>query len=444
MAAAPQVRTSMPPTILKPDERHRQSTPASGQGTSTPQPPSSTPLHSRLRGLGLAEQQQLLRPSASTVSQGNSPAPKDGRAPAGASNESMLDRLRGAQQTVVDTAQGAARLGGHVVNSVQGKGSADMRREGTLTDPNGGAPVPLERAMAEAKTQGKTFGEWLMGRYAFKPSNPTEADRTLRIFSPGLNTPEPVASKRTAYYADKLNQPMLHLHNGTNMDASVPSSENIDYATSMATRNTDRRTPLIDGMVTLLKSALSGAEPQDVHAILYSDSTIAGSKAIAIVRQQMIKARVGKGEGKAAAEKAVDALLRKHLFVELHGNVVADLPKGPRYVAWADREDDLTHKKLPGGGELGLSGTNRDKDADVLYMDYDGPFGGADAHNLQATGVHAVRQTWWANGVRDSEGLFEKAKSGANVKPAANIKGDKGKLWNPRNDPAWRPPAGGK
>jgi hypothetical protein len=208
---------------------------------------------------------------------------------------------------------------------------------------------------------------------------------------------------------------------------------------AMATRNTGRTTPLIDNMVRLLKAALTGAEPQDVHAILYSDSTIAGSKAIAIVRQQMITARAGKGA--AAATQEVDALLRKHLFVELHGNVAADLPKGPRYVAWADRNDELTHKPLPGGGTLGLSGQNRDKDADVLYMDYAGPYGGADAHNLQAVGVHAVRQTWWANGVRDSEGLFDKAKGGAGVQPAPKIQGDKGKLWNPRNDPSWRPKA---
>ncbi len=362
------------------------------------------------------------------------------RAPAGASNASLQDRLKGAQTAIGDAAQGAARLGGHVVHSVQGRGSPDMRREGTLTDPKGGGAVPLDRAMAEAKAQGQTFGEWLMGRYAFQPSQPAAPDGTLRFFSPGLNTPEPEASKRTAYYADKLNQPMVHLHNGTNTDKSVPGSENLDYAMAMATRNTGRTTPLIDAMVRLLKGALTGAEPQDVHAILYSDSTIAGSKAIAIVRQQMIAARMGKG--KAAAEAEVDALLRKHLFVELHGNVAADLPKGPRYVAWADQKDDLTHKKLPGGGELGLSGRHRDKDADVLYMDYAGPYGGADAHNLQAVGVHAVRQTWWANGVRDSEGLFEKAKGGASVKPAANITGDPGKLWNPRdNDPNWRPPA---
>jgi twitching motility two-component system response regulator PilG len=39
------------------------------------------------------------------------------------------------------------------------------------------------------------------------------------------------------------------------------------------------------------------------------------------------------------------------------------------------------------------------------------------------------------------DGLFDKAKGGAGVQPAPKIQGDKGKLWNPRNDPSWRPKA---
>ena len=354
------------------------------------------------------------------------------RAPGRASNSAQQDRLRGAQSAVGT----AGRVGGYLAGRVTGTGGGDIRREGTVTDPKGGGAVSLDRAMSEAKAAGQTFGDWLMARYAFQPSAAGAAAKPggpLRFFSPGLNTPEPMASSRTAYYADKLNQPMVHLHNGTNLDPSIPGSENIDYATAMATRNTGRSTALIDSMVRLLKAALTGAEPQDVHAILYSDSTIAGSRAIAIVRQQMVAARAKQGGPGAqeAAVKEVDALLRKHLFVELHGNVAADLPRGPRYVAWADRKDSLTHKPLPGGGRLGLSGAHRDADADVLYMDYDGPYRGADAHNLQAVGVHAVRQTWWANGVQDSQGLHDKARRGEPVRPAANIQGDKGKLWNP-------------
>lgn len=350
-------------------------------------------------------------------------------APATGSNASAQDRL--AQAKAV--AAGAVQTGGYVAGRLAGRGGGDIRREGTFTDPRGGGAVTLDRAMAEAKAQGENFGAWLMRRYAFQPSSPAKGQQPLRFFSPGLNTPEPIASKRTAYYADKLGQPMLHLHNGTNLDPQVFGSEQIDFATAMATRNTGRRTPLIDSMVRLLRAALIGAEPQDVHAILYSDSTIAGAKAIAIVRGQMIAARASKGRAVAAAE--VDALLKKHLFVELHGNVAADLPPGPRYVAWADQKDELTHKQLPGGGELGISGTNRDADADVLYMDYNGPYGGADAHNLQAVGVHAVRQTVWANGVKDSEGLFEKAERGKPVRVPSTITGDRGKLWNPNNDP---------
>lgn len=375
--------------------------------------------------------------SLSTPIPGRGPAPApQAPAPKGKSNASMQDRLREMQGQVQGGIDTAKKVGGYLAGRATGQGGGDIRREGTLTDPRGGGAVPLDRAMTEAKAEGQTFGEWLMQRYAFQPSKAAAPDRTLRLFSPGLNTPEPEASKRTAYYADKLGQPMVHVHNGTNLDPNTPASEHIDYATALATRSTNRRTPLIDSLVRILGSALAGAEPQDVHAILYSDSTIAGTRAIAIVRRQMIEARAKKGQ--KAAEQEVDALLRKHLFVELHGNVTNDLPQGPRYVAWADRKDTLTHKELPGGGRLGLSGQNRDKDADVLYMDYDGPYGDADAHNLQAVGVHAVRQTWWANGVRDSEGLFEKSRRGEPVRSPEKIQGDSGKLWNPRNNPNWK------
>ncbi len=375
------------------------------------------------------------RAPQNTPSVAPAPAQDTQRSPGGKSNSDMMERLRSATSSVVQGAQTAGKVGAYAAGTLTGLGGGDIRREGTLTDPKGRGAVPLDRAMSEAKEKGLTFGEWVMERYAFQPSTPAPKDNTLRFFSPGLRTPEPEASNRTAYYADKLGQPMIHLHNGTNYDPSVPGSENVDYLAAIATRNTNRTTPLISSMVTLLKGALTGAEPQDVHAILYSDSTIAGTKAIAIVRQQMIAARASKGQ--AAAEAEVDALLKKHLFVELHGNVVGDLPKGPKYIAWADKKDDMTHKPLPWGGELGLSGKQQDSDADALYMDYSGQFGGSDAHNLQAVGVHAVRQTLWSNNVSSSKELYDKAKSGATVKPAENITGDPGKLWNPRNDPNW-------
>jgi hypothetical protein len=343
---------------------------------------------------------------------------------------SFAERVRGA----VDT-------GGKLLQRITGQSGGDIRREGTLTDPRSRGAVPLDRAFTEAKAQGQGFGEWLMERYAFQPkgerTTPAD-DRTLRVFLPGLNTPEPEASRRTANYADTLGQPMVHLHNGTNADAGFDGAEGIDYGTALAARGGLVSTPLLQSLVTLLRAALTGAEPQDVHAILYSDSTIAGSRAIAIVRGQMIDARVRAGKGKKDAQAEVDALLEKHLFVEMHGNVAADLPKGPRYVLWADEKDTITHNRPhPSLPPMGFSGRHRDADADALHVDYDGPFGGADAHNLEAVGVHAVRQTWAANGVRSSQELHDKHRRDERIDVPDTIRGDARRLWNPRNDPNW-------
>jgi hypothetical protein len=359
------------------------------------------------------------------------------RRPGGAGNAARQDALSRARAGV-GAAAGVART---LAPRLAGRGKGDIQREGTLTDPRSRGAVPLDKAFAEARVQGQDFGAWLMERYAFKPSTPTTpaGDDTLRIFSPGLNTPEPEASRRTAAYAEQLGQPMLHLHNGTNVDAGVPHADMLDFAAAARTRAGIGSTPLIGSLVTLLKASLTGADPQDVHAILYSDSTIAGSRAIAEVRRQMIETRTHAGKDAKAATAEVDAILERHLFVEMHGNVVQDLPKGPRYVLWADVKDGITHGKMPlTGQEQGLSGVGRrDPDARALHVDYDGPFGGADAHNLEAVGVHAVRQTWAANGVRSSQELLEHHRRGGDVRVPETIRGDASRLWNPRNDPNW-------
>lgn len=364
-----------------------------------------------------------------------SKAPSAGPAPAsGAGNAALQERLAASH----GAASGALSSAGDLTRRLMRRGDGDIRREGTLTDPSSRKPVPMDRALAEAKASKEPLGAWLMERYAFQPKGERTTpanDATLRFFSPGLNTPEPEASRRTAHYADALGQPMLHLHNGTNADANVPMASQLDYLTAGATRAGIGTTPLLDSMVKLLQAALTGAKPQDVHAILYSDSTIAGSRAIATVRAQMIAQRVRGGASQKAAAAETDALLEKHLFVEMHGNVTPDLPTGPRYVLWADEKDGLTHGTL-GGHEMGLSGRQKDGDANALYVDYDGPFGGADAHNLGAVGVRAVRETWAANGVTSSQGLFEKHEAGG-VRVPERTGGDASKLWNPRNDPSW-------
>ena len=357
----------------------------------------------------------------------------------GESNHALLERMAAARDAIGGALDGlggalgnAARIGGHFGSTLLGMGGGDIKREGTITDPSGGGPVTIDTAMAEAREQGQDFGQWLMDRYAMQPSSPVPQDDTLRIFSPGLNTPEPEASRRTAYYAEALGQPMVHIHNGTNLDYDVPGSDSLDMATAAATRFTPRRTALMNSLVQVLQSSLAGAQPRDIHAIFYSDSTIAGTRAIGIVRQQMIQAR--SHMGREAAEKEVDALLREHLFVELHGNVSGDLVPGPRYIAWTDEKDNMTHTGLPGGGELGFSGIQKDADAEVLYVDYNGPIGGGDAHNLAAVGVHAVNAVLELNGVKDQEALFELSRTQP-IKVPKDIKADLSELWDPANKP---------
>jgi hypothetical protein len=367
---------------------------------------------------------------------GSTPRTATAGDPGNAARQDALDRAKAAIGGALSTAATLAPR-------LAGRGRGDIEREGTLTDPRSRKPVPLDRAFAEARAQRQEFGEWLMERYAFKPSTPTVApnDNTLRIFSPGLNTPEPEASRRTAYYAEQIGQPMVHLHNGTNADAGIANAEMLDFAAAARTRAGIGSTPLLNSLVTILKTALSGADPQDVHAILYSDSTIAGSRAIGVVRRQLIETRVKGGKDTKAATAEVDALLERHLFVEMHGNVVEDLPRGPRYVLWSDVKDNITHGKMPvTGKDQGLSGVpggRKDADARALHVDYDGPFGGADAHNLGAVGVHAVRQTWAANGVNSSQALYERNRGGAEVNVPSTVRGDASRLWNPRNDPSW-------
>lgn len=378
---------------------------------------------------------------SSAASPRTRPSSRAGHSGQGEWNSALLERLQGTKDAIGGALEGlggalgtAARTGGHFGSALLGMGGGDVTRDGTLTDPKSGGPVTIDQAMAEARASGQEFGDWLMQRYALQPSTPVPEDDTLRIFSPGLNTPEPEASKRTAYYAEQLGQPMVHLHNGTNLDPTVAGSDAIDMITAAATRFTPRRTELLNSLVKILQSALTGANPRDIHAIFYSDSTIAGTRAIGIVREEMIRAR---GQmGREAAVKEVDALLREHLFVELHGNVSKDIVPGPRYIAWTDEKDDMTHKDMPGGGELGFSGVQKDSDADVLYVDYDGPFGGADAHNLEAVGVHAVHAVLELNGVKDQQALFDLSKKQP-IKVPKTFNGDVTRLWNPRNDPKW-------
>ena len=378
------------------------------------------------------------RPRSNT--RGVRPAPA-----ASVGNALAREQLDSQVEAPVATAGGGGWLGGagatlqelfHMMSGGEGR---DLAREGTITAPQTGAAVAVSQAIDEARAADGSFAAFLMGRYGFQAgveANRAPADDTLRVMIPGLNTPEPEASRRTALYADVQGQPMMHLHNGTWLDTSLPAPDQLDYASAALTRLGIQETELMRQLETLLEAAFHQAEPADVHAILYSDSTIGGTRAIARFRQREIRRRIAalpasrRRSARASVTREVDALLKKHLFVELHGNATGDLPQGPQYLVWTDDEDQMTNTELPWGGQLGRDGANPDADADAVYIDYDGPFRGGDAHNLAAGGIHVVRATLDANGVRTTRELFDKARRGEEIVVPEGVAGDPRELWD--------------
>lgn len=316
----------------------------------------------------------------------------------------------------------------------------DIQREGTISQPHDRAnPVSIDSVIDRQKKSGQPLSQGMM-QHAFHPqSGEAPPESGMRLFIPGLNTDETEAARRTQIYADVLEESMVHIHNGTHKDANLPYADQIDYVVALTTRMGLKSSPLIDELTKLLSANFQQEVPEDIHAILYSDSTIAGTQAISKFKKQEIARRMGQlpplqrlfSQQQVSAE--VDALLKKHLFVELHGNAVTDLPSGPKYLAWTDDEDPLTHKPLPLGGEMGVSGENQSSNPDVVYVDYDGPFKEFDAHNLAAGGVHVVKETLRLNEVRSSQELYEKAKSGAKILVPKSVQGNPKELWNQHN-----------
>ena len=132
--------------------------------------------------------------------------------------------------------------------------------------------------------------------------------------------------------------------------------------------------------------------------------------------------------------KEVDALLNKHLFIELHGNAVADLPQGPKYLVWTDSNDPMNNQEVPFLGPLGINASRQDDNPDAEYIDFTGPFGGFDAHNLQAYGIHFVKATLEANGLKSSQELHQLIQDGKPILIPQDVQLDASKLWNPNND----------
>jgi len=218
-----------------------------------------------------------------------------------------------------------------------------------------------------------------------------------------------------------------------------PVRAHADSIDALAVRAGLRSTEYMQQLQTLLQATLTGAEPQDVHAILHSDATIEGMRVVAEFKQKLIAQRLAKlprsrrRAARAGITREVEQLLKKHLFIELHGNATPKLPTGPRYLVWTDEEDPVTHQELPQPqqsipgigphlpqhslGPVGVSGKNRAApDPNVVYVDYDGPFPNWDSHNLTAGGIHVVKATLELNGVRTTEALHAKAMRGETIK----------------------------
>ena len=398
----------------------------------------------------------------------------------GRSNAFMAEQLSGRQPAVAaaDMSSSGDLFGHAMALSEQPPEAAspapgDMQREGTLTDPRDRSKaVPLAQALTEARQHGGTFGSYLMNRYGFGPQLP-EGGRgeTVRFFSNGLDTPEPEASRRTRYMADTLQQPMMHLHNGTmqedrNVLDHVPGGlgdhvrQWADEAQALAVRSGLQQTEYMKQLHKLLTASLSGADPKDVHAILHSDATIGGARVIAEFKEKEIARRLSKlprgrrQAARAGATREVEQLLKTHLFVEMHGNATPMLAQGPRYLVWTDEEDPVTHQQVPQAhkslpwlgphlpehdlGPMGVSGRNpADFDPNVVYVDYDGPFPGWDSHNLTAGGIHVVKAALELNGVRTTEELHAKAMRGETIEVPKGVQGDVSELWNERNGPQY-------
>ena len=346
--------------------------------------------------------------------------------------------------TVSSTGQNASSNGlgnAGLLSLFQTLNGPDIQREGRFTDPRDPSQsVSVEQMVQRAKDQDTSLGHQVM-QHAFQPEQTQALPKEgMRLFVPGLNTPEPEASRRTQEVARILDQPMAHMHNGTHLEADLPHADQIDYVVALMTRMGIKSSPLIDELVRLMTANFEQDQPEPIHAILYSDSTIAGTQAISRFREEEIRNRIAKRSpsqrrsARTEVSAEVDALLRKYLFVELHGNAVADLPQGPRYLVWTDTEDPISHRELPFTDQtFGLHGQQRDDNPDAIYVDYDGPFRNFDAHNLAAGGAYVVEATLRLNGVETPQELHEKAQAGEKILVPQNVKGNPKELWNPHN-----------
>lgn len=327
----------------------------------------------------------------------------------------------------------------------------DYDREGRISVP--GAPdwsASLEGIAAKADGDlARAFTPLTLTPKSGKQPEPG----VISVFIPGLNTPEPEASRRTQIYVDHLDTPMANMANGSRESLGdfdplgfgpfKVEAGRRDWLSAGLTYLSLRTPPLSQKVADLLALNFAQAEPQKVRLSFYSDSTISMVQGLKLFTKQEVERRMDqlKAEGKNPRRRDVEAQVKQDLhdkvFIELHGNACYSLPEGPRYLVWTDKNDSLTFGKNPFApqGKTGVSGKHPDPDyKDVVYIDYEGPFSdkGFNAHNLAANGIYTVAETLRRNGVENGEELYELAKSGRglDIPQKGEVAGVAEELWD--------------
>lgn len=359
--------------------------------------------------------------------------------------------------TVLGARLGAADLAPPLVAALVREGydvahiARDYDREGRISVPGAAEwSVGIEGMKAKA-------GEDLAAAFApltLRPKSGKEPEPgVITVFVPGLNTPEPEASRRTQIYVDNLDTPMANMANGSRESlgtfdpvGALPfkiDAGRRDWVSAGLAYLSLRQPPLSQRVADLLAANFAQASPQKMRLTFYSDSTISTVQGLKLFKEQEVERRMDKlmADGHRPRKKdvlaSVEADLKRLVFIELHGNACYSLPEGPRYLVWTDKNDSLTFGKNPFSphGKTGVSGQHPDPDYhDVVYIDYEGPYSdqGFNAHNLAANGIYTVAETLRRNGVTNGEELYELAKGGhiLDVPAKDEVQGAPSELWS--------------
>lgn len=367
-------------------------------------------------------------------------------APTASGGQDLL-RARRADTSIPPKAVGALIAMGYPVEQV----ARDYEREGRLSVP-GAAEWSVRVDGLSAMARDRDLAS-LMAPLTLTPKlGGAPEPGVISVFVPGLNTPEPESSRRTQLYVDALGTPMANLANGTR--ASLGDWDPVrwlpfkikagrrDWMSAGLSYLGLRRPPLSQRVADLLAVNFAQPQPQKMRLAFYSDATISLVQGMELFIEQEVERRMARAidvkesPGLESIRAQVQSDLRKHVFVELHGNACFRLPKGPRYLVWTDVNDPLTNRDNPFApqGKVGVSSAHPDPaQKDAVYIDYEGLYStrGFDAHNLAANGIHAIAQTLRRNGVSHGEALYEKAVRGEMIKiPGAyELGGTEEELW---------------